>query len=249
MLNTRQHKTFASAMVALCLVLPLSLAATAEENARQAPELIPYEAEFTASMSKGVTLNGSATRSLTDKGSGVWLYRTDVDSLIADIDESLIFRWEDGRVIPLRYRYRLAGLLIPNREQSIDFDWQAGTAQGQYRGKDFDLELKDGALDPLGYQLQLQQDLKAGKRDVTYQVIDRRRYDKDRFAVIDEENLTSQGSATRTLKAEKVRDKSSKRQTLMWFDPQQDYMLVRLRQVEPDGREYELRLTNATLQN
>ena len=209
--------------------------------------LAPYEARYTASMSKGVSLNGEGVRELTDQGNNVWLYRTDVDSFIADINESLIFRWEDGQVIPLRYRYHLSGFLIKDRKQSIDFDWQAGTATGSYRGEKFEVELRDKTLDPLGYQLQLHQDLKAGKRDVTYQVLDKGDYDDDRFAVIDEDSLSDNGRTMNTLKAEKVRDEDSKRQTLMWFDPARDYLLVRLLQVEPDGSEYELKLKDATL--
>ncbi|MGC8121510.1 DUF3108 domain-containing protein [Marinobacter sp. VGCF2001] len=209
--------------------------------------LTPYKASYTASMSKGVSLNGEGIRVLSDKGNNVWLYRTDVDSFIADIDESLIFRWEEGRVIPLRYRYRLSGFLIKDRKQSIDFDWQAGVATGSYRGDTFEVELRENTLDPLGYQLQLHQDLKAGKRDVTYQVLDKGDYDDDRFAAIDEDSLSTNGSNMKTLKAEKVRDEGSKRQTLMWFDPARDYLLVRLLQVEPDGSEYELRLKEATL--
>jgi hypothetical protein len=208
--------------------------------------LAPYEARYTASMSKGVSLNGEGVRELTDQGNNVWLYRTDVDSFIADINESLIFRWEDGQVIPLRYRYHLSGFLIKDRKQSIDFDWQAGTATGSYRGEKFEVELRDKTLDPLGYQLQLHQDLKAGKRDVTYQVLDKGDYDDDRFAVIDEDSLSDNGRTMNTLKAEKVRDEDSKRQTLMWFDPARDYLLVRLLQVEPDGSEYELKLKDAT---
>jgi hypothetical protein len=208
---------------------------------------VPYEARYTASMSKGVSLNGEGVRELTDQGNNVWLYRTDVDSFIADINESLIFRWEDGQVIPLRYRYHLSGFLIKDRKQSIDFDWQAGIATGSYRGDKFEVELRDNTLDPLGYQLQLHQDLKAGKRDVTYQVLDKGDYDDDRFAVIDEDSLSDNGRTMNTLKAEKVRDEDSKRQTLMWFDPARDYLLVRLLQVEPDGSEYELKLKDATL--
>ena len=209
--------------------------------------LAPYEARYTASMSKGVSLNGEGVRELTDQGNNVWLYRTDVDSFIADINESLIFRWENGQVIPLRYRYHLSGFLIKDRKQSIDFDWQAGIATGSYRGDKFEVELRDNTLDPLGYQLQLHQDLKAGKRDVTYQVLDKGDYDDDRFAVIDEDSLSDNGRTMNTLKAEKVRDEDSKRQTLMWFDPARDYLLVRLLQVEPDGSEYELKLKDATL--
>lgn len=215
-------------------------------DAAYAP-LVPYEARYTASMSKGVNLRGEGIRKLTDQGNNIWLYRTDVDSFIADIDESLIFRWEDGQVIPLRYRYQLSGFLIKDRTQSIDFDWQAGIATGSYRGDKFEVELRDNTLDPLGYQLQLHQDLKAGKRDVTYRVLDKGHYDEDRFAVIDEDSLSDNGRTMNTLKAEKVREEGSKRQTLMWFDPAQNYLLVRLLQVEPDGSEYELKLKDATL--
>lgn len=210
-------------------------------------ELAPYEVTYTASMDKGISLNGTAKRTLSQKGTNIWLYRTDVDSFIADIDESLILKWENNRVIPLRYRYKLSGFLIKDREQSIDFDWEAGVATGKDRGKPFKLELKEGALDPLGFQLQLSQDIKAGKRDMTYQVIDGDDYDEDRFAILDQEPLDTQGGAITTLKAEKVRDEDSKRETLMWFAPQQDYLLVRLLQTEPDGSRYELRLNRSDL--
>ena len=230
-----------AALIAGMIALPASAG-----DVDYAP-LAPYEARYTASMSKGVSLNGEGVREMTDQGNNVWLYRTDVDSFIADINESLIFRWENGQVIPLRYRYHLSGFLIKDRKQSIDFDWQAGTATGSYRGEKFEVELRDKTLDPLGYQLQLHQDLKAGKRDVTYQVLDKGDYDDDRFAVIDEDSLGDNGRTMNTLKAEKVRDEDSKRQTLMWFDPARDYLLVRLLQVEPDGSEYELKLKDATL--
>jgi len=230
-------------------LLFLSLAASASTDTSNAAELTPYEASYTASMSKGVSLNGQGVRTLTSQGNNVWLYRTDVDSFIADINESLIFKWENGHVTPLRYRYRLSGFLIKDRKQSIDFDWQNRIATGKYRGKSFEVKLEEGTLDPLGYQLQLHQDLKAGKRDITYRVLDKGDYDTDRFAVIAEESLSDRGHTMKTLKAEKVREEDSKRQTLMWFDPEQNYLLARLLQVEPDGSEYELRLKDARVQD
>lgn len=224
------------------------LAEQAAQTSQQAPaELAPYQATYTASMDKGISLNGTAKRTLTRKKGGVWLYRTDVDSFIADIDESLILKWENNRVIPLRYRYKLSGFLIKDREQSIDFDWEAGVATGKDEGKPFELELRDGALDPLGFQLQLSQDIKAGKRDMTYHVIDGDDYDEDRFSILDKEPLKTNRGSINTLKAEKVRDKDSKRQTLMWFAPEADYLLVRLLQTEPDGSRYELRLNRSDL--
>lgn len=206
--------------------------------------LTPFEASYTAAMEKGVSLNGTAKRTLTSQGNDIWLYRTDVDSFIASIDESLILRWENGRVVPMRYRYHLSGFLIKDRKHSIDFDWSTGVATGEYKGKRFEIELEEGVLDPLGYQLQLHQDIRNGERDMTYKVIDGRSVDEERFAVINGEATSTGGDRTAFLKAEKVRE-DSKRQTLMWFSREQDFLLVRLLQVEPDGSTYELKLKAA----
>jgi len=233
-----------------CLLLTALVGIASANGAESEPEsepapLLPLEVSYNASMEKGITLDGDARRRLQERDDGTWLYRTEVDSFIADIDESLVFRWDKGRVVPLRYRYSLSGFLIKDRKQAIDFDWENRVATGHHRGDKFSLPLEDGALDPMGFQLQLRHDIKAGQREMTYRVIDKGDYDTDRFAVLDEETLNSSGEAIATLKAEKVRDSDSKRKTLMWFATDQDYLLVRLLQVEPDGSEYELSIDEA----
>ena len=240
MLSQRLIRTVCVALLTCLGILAGPVALHAQTEA----ELTPFEASYTAAMDKGVSLNGTAKRTLTSQGNDVWLYRTDVDSFIVSIDESLIFRWEDGHVIPMRYRYRLSGFLISDRKKSIDFDWSEGIATGEYKGKPFKLALEEGLLDPLGYQLQLLQDIKSGKREMTYRVLDGNSIDTDRFAVIDGENMSTGSEQRTTLKAEKVRE-DSKRQTFMWFSPEQDLLLVRLKQVEPDGSTYELKLKEA----
>lgn len=209
--------------------------------------LLPLQVSYNASMDKGISLNGSAVRTLEEQDDGTWIYRTRVDSFIADIEESLVLRWEEGQVIPQKYRYRLSGFLIRNREEAIDFDWQSGVATGHHEGDRFSVELEPGALDPMGYQLQLHQDIRAGKRDMEYRVIDKGDYDTDRFAVIDTETLQTEQGPVDAIKAEKVRDDDSKRQTLMWFAPDQEYLLVRLLQVEPDGSRYEIMINDAEI--
>ncbi|MGO3693149.1 DUF3108 domain-containing protein [Marinobacter sp.] len=228
----------------LCmLALLLSSAAHAAESV---PDLFPFEVSYGASMDKGVSLNGSAKRILTSQGNNVWLYRTEVKSFIADLDESLVLKWENGQVVPLRYRYRLSGFLIKDRKQSIDFDWKANVATGQHKGKPFKVELEEGILDPLGFQVQLHQDILNGKREMEYQVLDRGSIDSERFAVVSDDAANADGSQSSQLKAEKVRE-NSERQTLMWFDPDNKYVLVRLLQVEPDGSKYELKLKKVDL--
>ncbi len=210
-------------------------------------ELKPLSSSYSAAIDKGVSINGSAVRRLEPRPDGTWLYRFDVTSFFADIEESLHFRWQNNRVVPLRYRYKLSGLMIRDRERSIDFNRDTQTVSGQFEGDKFQMDLKENALDPLGYQLQLMQDLKAGKREITYSVTNDGDYDENRFAVLGEESLKTALGELKTLKAQKVRDPDSKRETLMWFAPELDYLLVRLVQVESDGTRYEIKIKEADI--
>jgi Protein of unknown function (DUF3108) len=231
------------ALLTGALLLGASLAQASDEQ--EDVTLQPMKLSYNASLDKGISLNGDARRILEQRDDGTWHFRTDVDSFVADIDESLIFRWEDNQVVPLRYRYKLSGLFIRDREEAIDFDWENNVVSGHHEGDKFSMKLEKGAMDPMGYQLQLSQDIKAGKREMEYRVIDKGDYDTDKFAVVDEETVRINGSDIRTLKAEKVRDSESKRESLMWFAPERDYLLIRFLQVEPDGSEYELTISDA----
>ncbi|EDM46088.1 DUF3108 domain-containing protein [Marinobacter algicola] len=231
------------ALLAGALLLGATLAHAADGQEDVA--LQPMKLSYNASLDKGISLNGDARRILEQRDDGTWHFRTDVDSFVADIDESLIFRWENNQVVPLRYRYKLSGLFIRDREEAIDFDWENNVVSGHHEGDKFSMTLEEGAMDPMGYQLQLSQDIKAGKREMEYRVIDKGDYDTDRFAVVDEETVRINGEDIRTLKAEKVRDSDSKRESLMWFAPERDYLLIRFLQVEPDGSEYELTISDA----
>ncbi len=243
--SARRHFALPS-LLAILLASP-GLAAAVEEGSSAAGQgLTPIAATYSASMDKGLSLNGSARRTLEQQADGTWLYEFNVDSFIADVRESVEFRWEEGRVIPLKYRYRLNGMLVKNRSRALNFNQAAQSVSGSYDGKSFTVDLPEHALDPLGFQLQLRQDLKAGKTAMNYTVADKDDFEHDRFAVVGEELQTTSLGELNTIKVEKVREKDSKRETLMWFAPELDYLLVRLVQTEPDGSRYEVRLDEAS---
>ncbi|MDX1757453.1 MAG: DUF3108 domain-containing protein [Marinobacter sp.] len=245
--STRGGVLIGSLVMLAVTALPVHGQSEATGPADDSRPPIPFTATFRASLDKGIAIDGSATRSLEQLDSGLWRYRFRVDSFIADIEESAIFRWDQDHAVPLRYRYELSGMLIRDRERRIDFDWSEGVVSGHHEGKAFRLPLKDGALDPLSYQLQLHQDLRAGHTDVTYHVVDKGRYDEDRFAVIGEETLDTRLGEVLTVVVEKVRSDDSKRETLMWFVPEWDHLLVRLTQTEPDGSFYEIHIEDSSL--
>lgn len=251
-----RHANGLFALIIACLILaaPINSSHADEQEMTDAvsqnvpyPELVPYSASFRASINKGVAIDGQATRVLQQQSDGLWSYRFNVDSFIADIEESVLFRWTGTQVQPLRYRYKLSGVFIRDRTRAIDFDWENGIARGDHEGRTFSLPLQEGSLDPLGYQLQLHQDVRAGMTAMTYHVIDKGRFDEDQFSVIGEETLTTRLGEARTVKVEKVRSEASKRETLMWFAPEWDHMMVRLTQKEPDGTTYEIHIENTNL--
>ncbi|MFW5825859.1 MAG: DUF3108 domain-containing protein [Marinobacter sp.] len=233
----------AMGMAALLAASP----ALAADSGGNTPDLEPVSATYKASMDKGLSINGSATRTLERQDDDTWRYEFNVDSFVADIRESVTFRWEEGRVIPLKYRYRLDGLMVKDRSRALNFNWDSDSVTGSYDGNTLTLDMEEHALDPLGFQLQLRQDLKAGKEEMTYSVVDEDEYEHDRFAVIGEETRSTRFGDLKTIKVEKVRDDDSKRETLMWFAPELDHLLVRLVQVEPDGSRYEVTLDEADL--
>lgn len=244
---------FALILATLLLIVPTGASQAGEQTSdtptqdRHYPELEPYTASFRASINKGVAIDGRATRVLQQQEDGLWRYHFKVDSFIADIDESVLFRWNGTHVQPLRYRYKLSGVFIRDRTRAIDFDWTNSIAQGDHEGRTFRIPLTEGTLDPLSYQLQLHQDVRAGMTDMTYQVLNKGRIDEDHFAVIGEETLTTRLGDAHTVKVEKIRGEDSKRETLMWFAPEWDHMMVRLTQKEPDGTTYEIHIEDTSL--
>jgi hypothetical protein len=98
-------------------------------------------------------------------------------------------------------------------------------------------------LDKSSYQLALQEDVAAGKKSMNYQVVDGSDVDTYDFRVLGTEKVHTKAGMIDAIKVERVRDPTqNKRITVMWFAKDWDYLLVRLQQVETDGKEYNIML-------
>lgn len=110
------------------------------------------------------------------------------------------------------------------------------------------LDLLTGTLDKSTYQLALQRDVLAGKKSMSYQVVDGDEVDTYDFRVIGPEVVSTKAGKINAIKVERVRDPAqNKRITEMWFAKQWDGLLVALRQVEKDGKEYNIMLLDGTV--
>ena len=108
--------------------------------------------------------------------------------------------------------------------------------------------LNRGLLDKSTYQIALQHDVAAGKKSMSYQVIDGDEVETYDFRVLGEEVVETKAGLIDAIKVERVRDPTqSNRKTVLWFAKDWDYLLVRLQQVEKDGKEYQIMLLEGTV--
>ncbi|WP_312518259.1 DUF3108 domain-containing protein [Stutzerimonas nitrititolerans] len=219
------------------LLLALSLLALPV----QALELKPFSASYTADW-KQVPISGTAQRSLEKTDGDLWRLDFEASMLVASLNERSTFRVDGDTLLPQRYRLKRSGL---GKGKNIEhnFDWDAKLVTGEDRGDPVKLPLNRGLLDKSTYQIALQEAVAAGEKSMSYQVVDGDEIETYDFRVLGEEQVSTKAGQVDAIKVERVRDPTqSKRQTILWFATEWDYLLVRLHQVEKDGKEYQIML-------
>lgn len=208
--------------------------------------LKPFNASYTADW-KQVPVSGTAQRSLEAQADGRWKLSFEASMLVAGLTEVSTFRVENGSLLPLTYRFSRSGL-GSSKEIEHDFDWEQKQVLGSDRGTPVRLAINRGMLDKSTYQQALQHDVAAGKTSMNYQVIDGDEIDVYDFRVLGEEVVRTKAGLVDAIKVERVRDPTqSKRKTILWFAKDWNYLLVRLHQVEKDGKEYQIMLKQGTV--
>ena len=225
------------------LLLALSLLAI---PAVQAADLQPFKASYTADW-KQLPMSGSAERSLTKGADNVWTLNFKASMLIASLNEESTLKLEKDQPVPLSYHFERGGL---GKAKNIDlnFNWKDMTVTGTDNKTPVTVKLLTGMLDKSTYQLALQRDVLAGKKSMSYQVVDGDEVDTYDFRVIGPEVVSTKAGKINAIKVERVRDPAQNtRNTEMWFAKQWDGLLVALRQVEKDGKEYNIMLLDGTV--
>jgi hypothetical protein len=204
-------------------------------------ELKPFSASYTADW-KQVPISGTASRSLEALDNGRWELNFEASMLVASLNETSTFRMENDAFLPLTYRFDRSGL-GKAKQIELDFDWTEKQVLGNDRGDPVRFPLNRGIQDKSTYQLVLQHDVAAGKQSMSYQVIDGDEIETYDFRVLGNERVRTKAGLIDAIKVERVRDPTqSSRKTVLWFAKDWNYLLVRLHQVEKDGKEYQIML-------
>ncbi|ALI00002.1 DUF3108 domain-containing protein [Pseudomonas sp. FW306-02-F02-AA] len=226
------------ALLFACALLALPLA--------QAADLQPFSASYTADW-KQLPMSGSAERSLSKNDNGSWTLNFKASMLVASLTEESTLKLDKDALLPQSYRFERGGL-GKAKKVNLDFDWTTKMVTGTDRGDPVKVPLNTGMLDKSTYQLALQRDVAAGKKSMSYQVVEGEDTDTYDFRVIGQEKVQTKAGSVDAIKVERVRDPTqNKRITEMWFAKDWGYILVALRQVETDGKEYNIMLLDGTV--
>lgn len=203
-----------------------------------------FKAEYQADI-KGFRVK--ASRELTTQTNGQQLILFKASSMIASLEESTLFIWENNYLRPIIYSYN-QNVIGKKEHNRIDFDHTQKQIVSQYKDGDTITPYSHKLLDKLSYQLQLQQDLRIGKNILDYTIIRKGQTKQNQFVREGKEIIKTEFGDLLTVKV-KLNRTSNDRQTYIWFAVDWDYMLVRFEQYEKNKKEFVINLTNATIAN
>ncbi len=205
-----------------------------------AARLEPFSATYRLEMA-GLTI-GTIDRSLAPDPGGRYRYRSEsrakgLAKLLFDdhlIEESLFVATGTGPR-PILYSSRYTGHKGPSTV-SVRFDWRRSKIKNKKNDRRWELPLSAPVFDKLLYQLAIMYDLGAGKRDLSYRIVDGHEIKTYRFLYLGTERVKTPLGEFDAVKIER-RKENSKRRTTIWCAPRLRYLAVRLDNRDDKGRD------------
>lgn len=221
-----------------CLMMLHSLA-----NA--ASPIAPFRATYTSTWNDVISLTAQATQELKTTADNQYEFSFIVNHGLLKLTETSQLSWREAHIVPQQYHYQQMAMGI-TRTRDTTFDWSNNTASNPKANTPWAIVIQPNTLDKLNYQLQLRADIKAGKKDLSYQVVDNAKIKTYVFKVVANEKINTPVGVVDTVKVERIRKPGDDRQTTFWLAKKWDYLLVKFKQIEK-GKVYEIDLSAATI--
>ncbi|MFT6916560.1 MAG: hypothetical protein ACJAWL_002900 [Motiliproteus sp.] len=205
------------------------------------PSLTPFKAYYQAQFDLGVSVSGEAFRELKALPDGQWQLSMTASTLMAKIEESSRFEIRHQQLRPLEYRYKRKVFMNKKQRRQL-FDWSKGTLASTYKDQTRLLQISQPTYDNISYQLQLWRDLKAGLTEMSYSLADGDHLKTLQFDRAGEEFIDTPAGRFETIRVKRDRGEDSARTTRIWFAKDLENVIVKLEQIETDGKEYVLLL-------
>ncbi|MEE9159248.1 MAG: DUF3108 domain-containing protein [Gammaproteobacteria bacterium] len=201
---------------------------------------LPQPFKITYALSRHGINVGEMTRSLAVTGDNEYALQSlsKATGLIALFYKEQVFeetRWtyNEHAIHPLIYQYhRSGGKKI--RDVTVEYDWTNGEIRNTSKDTPWRIALRPELFDNLLYQYMLMQDLNAGKRELSYQIVDGGRVKTYDIRLLGEEIIDTPLGKLHTVKLERQKP-NSKRKTTLWCATALHYLAVRLEYLDKDG--------------
>lgn len=170
---------------------------------------------------------GEMTQRLEAHGDGTYLMETEavVTGFMAwfaedHAIESSIWRYHEGKIRPLSYRYEYSGR-DDERLETLRFDWEKMEVDALYKGEHKILPLSEGVYDRQLYQLVLRHELANGSNRFHYSVAERGKLRDYHFKKVASEDIVTPFGTLNAVKMQKG-------DTQIWLAEQLNYLAVKL---------------------
>ena len=235
---------------ATAILFSYALSSFASYCYAQNTPLLEYVAQYEASANG---LEATATRSLNRTDENSYRLSNSLEASIAgqalaNLDQASEFIIDGGRIVPLNYSYQLSG--VSRASHTIFFNWGAEVALSTEGDESWQLQLKEGVMDQLSYQVAIRQALMDNTEDETsfsFEIIDGDAIEIQEYRLVGEEITSTPLGELSTLKLEQVREASDERVTEIWLALEWDFLLTRIEQLNSSGLRISLELKSAKL--
>ncbi|PTY36829.1 hypothetical protein BGP77_05960 [Saccharospirillum sp. MSK14-1] len=223
----------------LTVMLALPLVTLAEP-------LVPFEAEMEVTRYGLVDISAEGRLRLRQNDAGEWHYQLHAETRGIHLREDSWVTEVDGDIRPLRYTADTK-VLWSRERQNLTFDHLAQRVVGEADGEDVNESIGNSVYDALGYQLVLQQRLKAGEREMEFDVFREDEVDDFAFRVVGEERLRIAGGTVDTLIIDQTAPLRRKERKRIWIAPELGFVPLRFTREEDGKIREEFRVTGLTL--
>ncbi len=225
----------------LCFLLHQTTEAAPLISSGNPRMLVPYTAEYIAHL-KNIPLGGRATHTLTALGDQTFELRSEAKMLFNQQTEVSQFRWhtQDCANTPISYRYDRQ-YLGKRKNYRLDFS-QDHRSVTYTEGKNKKNYATPAPIeDALTEQLAVSCQIKAGQSLISLNVAKKDKVSQHVFQRMGEESIKLPMGTYKTVRVKKQEAVDSAHQTVLWFAPELNYLLVQLQHTE-NGMTYTLQL-------
>ncbi|GEM_PF-1533160 len=179
----------------------------------------------------------TTTRSLAKRDDGLLRFRIRSSNFLVKFEETSIFEeLEDGSFRSLSNISERKILGISNKNSTL-FDWDQMIATFKRDGNTTETVIEPGMLDRTLYQYLMEIDMRAGRPQLSYDVVDKGRIRNFTFENLGVEDIEIDDQDLSAFKLRRITE-DDERETLVWMAAGLDYQIVKIYHREDEDEEY-----------